>query len=357
MGLYRRLARSKKGMSTIFGGLFFIILLLMGFNLMLWGFIQMDAYNSVINTMQQRDQQAISENLVPQNVTTFGAGLGGSFKILVNNLGGTSVSIATVYITNIDQGGSTNCYGSSAPCIVNPAPSSTAYTLTGGNIQAGEVNHFISVGGISLNDTGTTQQVSTYRIVIATTRGRLFSLSYPFRGVSFFITNTGGNGQFVTNIGPLSIFFDYRSFNFTMGSQTQSQPAFCIPTGQSIVFWVKVANTASDTVTIRSNSAMQIQGYGVTGNGLVTTDFILNSTTLNPQNPIPYSDAQPTTLPPQPPSGPALSKVLKFGIGGASKDANYITFIGFYYIFRGQLQGETIPFIDFHASSSYPVGC
>ena len=58
MGLYRKLARSKKGMSTIFGGLFFIILLLMGFNLMLWGFIQMDAYNSVVNSMQQRDQQS-----------------------------------------------------------------------------------------------------------------------------------------------------------------------------------------------------------------------------------------------------------------------------------------------------------
>ena len=45
-------------MSAVFGGLFFIIILLMGFNVMLWGFIQYDSYNTVITTMAQRDQQA-----------------------------------------------------------------------------------------------------------------------------------------------------------------------------------------------------------------------------------------------------------------------------------------------------------
>jgi len=86
MGLYRRFARSKRGMATIFGGLFFIILILMGFNLMLWGFIQQDAYNSIVTNMNQRDQLAISENLIPQNPgavneTTSPPG----FNILVNN--------------------------------------------------------------------------------------------------------------------------------------------------------------------------------------------------------------------------------------------------------------------------------
>src|SRR5713226_7057462 len=100
MGLYRRFARSKKGMATIFGGLFFIILILMGFNLMLWGFIQQDAYNSIVTTMNQRDQQAISENLVPlapgaQNFTS------NSFNIPVDNLGGTTVTIVRIYITNL----------------------------------------------------------------------------------------------------------------------------------------------------------------------------------------------------------------------------------------------------------------
>src|SRR5213594_1524014 len=69
MTVYRRLARSKKGMSTIFGGLFFVIIILMGFNVMLWGFIQYDAYNHVITSMSQRDYQAASATLGPVNST------------------------------------------------------------------------------------------------------------------------------------------------------------------------------------------------------------------------------------------------------------------------------------------------
>src|SRR5260370_7293887 len=100
MAIYRRFIRSKKGMSNICGGLVFIILILMGFNLMLWGFIQYDNYNSSLFKMNQNDQLATSENLVPaspgaKNFTST------SFNIPVNNLGGTTVSIARIYITNV----------------------------------------------------------------------------------------------------------------------------------------------------------------------------------------------------------------------------------------------------------------
>jgi len=58
---YTRFVRAKKGMSTIFGALFFVILILMGFNLMLWNFAQFDAYNRVITTMGLSDQQRSAE--------------------------------------------------------------------------------------------------------------------------------------------------------------------------------------------------------------------------------------------------------------------------------------------------------
>src|SRR5690348_11932726 len=111
MTIYRRFVRAKKGMSTVFGGLFFVILILMGFNLMLWGFIQYDNYNTTLRSMNQNDQLAISENLVPtnpgaQNFTST------SFNIPVNNLGGTTVSISRIYITNVSPIGiSTHCTG------------------------------------------------------------------------------------------------------------------------------------------------------------------------------------------------------------------------------------------------------
>src|SRR2546427_7543327 len=74
--------------------------MLMGFNVMLWGFIQYDAYNHVITSMSQRDQQAVCENLIPVNATY---PTGGPLSIIVNNLGGSSVSIAAIYIWNTNR--------------------------------------------------------------------------------------------------------------------------------------------------------------------------------------------------------------------------------------------------------------
>ncbi len=114
MSDYRKIASSKKGMSTVFGGLFFVILILMGFNVMLWGFVQWDAYNRVIANMGQRDQQAISENIVPVNSTySIGSGI---FNVVVDNLGASSVSIVQIYISNSNTTG--NCQP--VPCASPP---------------------------------------------------------------------------------------------------------------------------------------------------------------------------------------------------------------------------------------------
>jgi hypothetical protein len=371
MRIYRRFLRAKKGMSTIFGGLFFVILILMGFNLMLWSFIQYDAYNTTLRSMNQSDQLTISENLVPtnpgaQNFTSI------SFNIPVNNLGGTTVSIARIYIMNISPTGGTKCTSlgvSGGACIVDSLGTQNCAgngvcSFSGGNIAAGEINHLIHVNGIAINDG------SGYKVILSSTRGRLFSFFYPWP-VS---QNNNPSGQFVTNIGPLSIYFNYRSFNFTQGSQNTSQPAFCVPQSTAMVFWVTIANNAQDSaVTLKSTSVIEFKGYGVTGGGLVTDDFIDNQTTISPGlGVIPYNDAQPTVLPIAPANGAATLTTIKFSAstpsgadaGSLPKSANYITFIGFYYAYRTDpvtgaplLQGETIPFIDLKVTSAYPGSC
>src|SRR2546427_3975071 len=282
MPIYRRFLRAKKGMSTVFGGLFFVILILMGFNLMLWSFIQYDAYNTTLRSMNQNDQLAISENLVPtnpgaQNFSSVG------FNIPVNNLGGTTVSVARIYITNISPTGSTNC--TSSPCIIDPSSpvnctGNGICLFTNGNIAAGEINHLIhvtmptSISGQTLNDG------SGYKVILSSTRGRLFSFFYPWP-VAFNTNNPGG--QFVTNIGPLSIYFDFKSFNFTQGSQTQSQSAFCVPSSTNMVLWVKVANTATDSgVTLQGSTMMQMQPYSANGFGQFVRTWIVSPTSINP---------------------------------------------------------------------------
>jgi hypothetical protein len=354
-------------MSTIFGGLFFVILILMGFNLMLWGFVQYDNYNTSTFKMSQNDQLASSENLVPTNPGAQNFSSTG-FNIPVNNLGGTTVSIARIYITNISPTGSTNC--NSSPCIIDASPGTVNCTgsgncfFTAGNIAAGEINHLIhvtmptSVSGQTVNDG------SGYKVILSSTRGRLFSFYYPWP-VSFNNNNPGG--QFVTNIGPLSIYFDFKSFNFTQGSQTQSQSAFCVPSSGNMVIWVKLANTATNGgVTLQGSTMMQMQPYSANGFGQFVRTWIVSPTSVNPATITAYNQGtNPYFLPPAPSNGPGPTTEVYFGgnsqggTGGVSlgRDDNWLTFIGFYYTYLGQPQGETIPFMDFKSTSGYPGTC
>ncbi len=340
-------------MSTIFGGLFFIILILMGFNLMLWSFIQYDAYNTVVNTMTQRDTQAAGENLVPTNpgATDFDIPAQ-SFNITVNNLG-IAVSIARIYIINISPTSSNQC--TSSPCIVDPLPASVNFR--NGNVQEGEINHKIKVTGILVNDG------SGYKVILASTRGRLFSFYYPWP-VS---APNNGQGVFVTNIGPLSIYFDFKSFNFTQGGQTSSTSAFCVPSSPNIVFWVKISNSATDsTVTLKKQTMMQMQPYGANGFGQFVRMWIVDPSTVNPNTVVGYNEVtNPYILPAADPSGPSAYTIVKFSAsseGGSNaqsmgRDDNWITFIGFYYVYKGLVQGQTIPFMDFRSTTGYPASC
>jgi hypothetical protein len=363
MGAYRRFIRAKRGMSTIFGGLFFIILMLMAFNLMLWSFIQYDNYNSTLFKMSQNDQLASSENLVPfnpgaQNFTSYG------FNIPVNNLGGTTVSIARIYITNISPTGGTQCTTSGAslgPCLIDsPATQNCAGNgncyFSNGNIAAGEINHLIHVTGLRIDDG------SGYRVILSSTRGRLYSFFFPWPVTPVNIGN--GQGQFVTNIGPLSIYFDFKSFNFTTGAQTQSNSAFCMPAGVTSVLWVKLANTATDSgVTLLGPTMMELQPYSANGFGQFVRTWIVSPTSVNPNSITAYnSNTNPYFLPAAGPNGPSGTTLVYFGGNGQggtggvglSNQDNWLTFIGFYYQYRGQPQGETIPFMDIRTTASYP---
>lgn len=363
MSLYRRFARSKKGMSTIFGGLFFVILILMGFNVMLWGFVQWDAYNRTIANMSQKDQQAVSENIVPVNATCDSScklGLG-TLNVWVNNLGGSSVQISTVYLASVNVTGICQ----PAPCITSPAGGT-------GNIPAGSTNFGIKVQGIAIGS-------NSYHIILASSRGRLFSLYYPWRFNSLIINNNGNGGNFVTNVGPLAIYFDSKSFNFTQGSSGQcsgvapfsSCAAFCMPNALS-VFYIRIANTGNATVTLLPQTAMQMQLYGSSNNGQTKQAFILDTSTVNPSTVTSYKTTNEYQLAAAGPNGPVPAgfAIVKFGASSEMSSSlftfpsngagNFLTFIGIYYLYNGQYQGETVPFMNFDnapTNGSYPYTC
>ncbi len=296
-------------------------------------------------------QQALSENLIvnqPGAVNFTAQG----FNITVTNLGAVSVNITQVTITNISPTGSTQC--SVSPCVLtgtsNPGISSQI-------VKATESGHMIKVNGLAVNDG------SGYKVALTSANGRAYGFYYPWP----LTPSSSGNPNFLANVGPLTIYLGFNSFNFTQGSQTQSQPGFCVPSATGLVFWVRVSNAATDSsVKLKSETMMQMQPYTANGFGALVRIWIDDPATVNPNNVIPYNETtNPYILPAANPNGPPVYATVKFsassqnGAGSAtmSQDNNWIIFIGFYYIYRGLSLGQTISFVDLKSTAGYPGSC
>ena len=307
---------------------------------------------AILQTKISQLQQALSENLMVNppgalNFTTQG------FNISVTNFGAVSVNITQVTITNISPTGSVQC-SINSPCILtgtsNPGISNQIVKTT-------ESGHVIKVNGLIINDG------SGYMVALTSANGRAYGFYYPWP----LAPQISGNRNFVANVGPLAIYLDFESFNFTQGSQTVSQPAFCVPSSNSLVFWVKASNTATDSsVKLRSPTMMQMQPYTANGLGAFVRIWIDDPSTLNPTNVIPYNETtNPYILPPANPNDPAVYTIFKFsatsqnGAGSVAmgQDNNWITFIGFYFIYKGLSQGQTIAFVDLKSTASWPGTC
>jgi hypothetical protein len=366
-------------MSTVFGGLFFVILILMAFNVMLWSFIQYNAYNQVVTSAGMRNQQAMSENLV-FNAPGASGFSGNNFNITVSNQGGVAVTLARIYVSNLSPTNSAQCQGA-ALCTINPPPSSMYFT--GGNIAEGQLNHVVTIHGITIGDG------SGYQVVLATTRGRQFSFYYPWP------VNAGGasnSNSTNTDHGALDVQFQYNSLNFTDYNQQQSSPAWTVPCcqnggGPNLVWWVKVINNALSPITISQYTSLYFVCYqdrfgSGQGNCQETDDtFVVDASTLNPNNLIAYDQVnRPYVLPAAGPNGPNGYTIMKFGSacpgnqhettdrngnlycasGGplTPQDVDYgtpyLVFMGFFYFENGYTVGQTISFVAIRACPTYP---
>jgi len=296
-------------------------------------------------------QQALSENLMvdqPGAVNFTAQG----FNITVTNLGGVSVNITQLTITNISPTGSTQC--SSSDCILT----NTSHPgISNQIVKTTESGHMIKVNGLAINDG------SGYKVALTSANGRSYGFYYPWP----LTPSINGNRSFLANVGPLMIYLDFHSFNFTQGSQAQSQSAFCVPSATNLVFWIRASNTATDSsVKLKSQTMMQMQPYTANGFGALVRIWLDDPATLNPSNVIPYNETtNPYIFPAANPNGPPVYATIKFsagsenGVGSASmsSDNNWIIFIGFYYVYRGLSLGQTIAFVDLKSTAGYPGSC
>jgi hypothetical protein len=343
-------------MSTVFGGLFFVILVLAGFNLMLWNFIQFDAYNHIVASMGTKDALARAENLV---VTAPGASgfAGTSFNITLSNQGGVTTTISRIYVQNLSPTNSLQCQGA-ALCILDPAPASPGFSNA--NIQVGERNHVVYVYGLTIKDG------SGYKVVLSTTRGNQFSFFYPWPANLFGGTNSN---QTNTAHGDLDVKFDINSFNFTRGTQTVSQPGYTVPYATNVIFWVKVVNNAIFPISLSQYTSLYFVCYQDrfgSGSGTCNeTDlnYVVDNQTLNPSNIIAYDQVnRPYVIPPATANGPSTPVIVHFGsfypAGTQPQDVDfptpYLVFMGFFYTVNGQIVGQTISFVAIRACATYP---
>ena len=370
MRFYTRFVRAKKGMSTIFGALFFVILILMGFNLMLWNFAQFDAYNRVITTMGLSDQQRSAEALTfnPPGIMNTGS----PFNFTVNNIGGVTSTIARIYVQNLAPlNVGSPCQGATG-CIADPNGSTT---FNNPNVKNGESFHLVKVTGIAIDNSG-------YRIIVATTRGNQFSFYFPWPS-----NLGGGSNSNSTNTahGALDVKFDLNSFNFTRGTQTIPQQGWTVPYSTNVIWWVKVVNNAVNPIVLSKYTSLYFVCYqdrfgAGAGTGTCTeTDltYVVDNRTMNPGTIYQYDDVnRPYILPAAGPNGPTGTTTVKFGSfcpGLQTFDSNgncvsgspsppqdvdfptpYLVFMGFFYKVNGVIVGQTISFVAIRACATYP---
>jgi hypothetical protein len=172
------------------GGVIILSLLLTALGTMVFVSQLNDQYQQSVNKMAQYDSQRSSEDLVfnyPGLMpVTSGAAVSGwgtcsstyiCYNMTVTNLGGVGVHIVGIYINSTGA-------GCESLCVLNPTSSITYFAFNQANsfLNAGEVNHALVLALPSGNNLPNTNPPFPYStILVATTRGNVFSFQWPFQ--------------------------------------------------------------------------------------------------------------------------------------------------------------------------------
>jgi len=157
--IMRRIPKSRRGISTIIGAAFFITIMLLAFNLMLWQMVQYDAYQKEQDKMVQRDTDRLAERLEVSDIF-FTTSTPPHITISARNTGGISINIIRIYfdtqpVTIVDKG-------------------SGGGRFAGGFLNVGESGTIdVDTQGTSLVSTG------SYTLTFVSERGNLFTSYYP----------------------------------------------------------------------------------------------------------------------------------------------------------------------------------
>ncbi len=277
----------RRGVSTIIGSLFFILILLIGFSMFTWEVSEFYDYNEVISEMTEFDTVRQSEHvsfeppIIDPNVTEVGPGI---YRItaLLKNHGGVDVNISRIYIRE-----------STGEMAVVERSNGGAEGFTNGYIPTGSVNHPVTITS-SLNPVNGTETLGhIYEIRVTTDRGRTFTSSYPYtlyeppseptaNGTDGTNASAPATYQEDVAVGPASL--NLRHWYWTAETNpSEKWPGWSIGRREGQVIWfVKLRNIGEQDVTILPESHLLLSDPVDTRR--TYREFILStdSTTANP---------------------------------------------------------------------------
>jgi hypothetical protein len=248
--MMRKLWFRRKAVSTMIGGIILLVVFIAALVFMITLSQQYDAYQTTAATMQQRQIDMYSENLLaafpgisngigaptpapPATPTKFEVDCGSgsrcnNYTLVLNNLG-ISTRITRIYISS-----DTIC----PSCVIDPSNSSlnpeapNRFLASDAMVNAGEPSHYVVFWLKATDDLSYCTKDSECRISIVTSRGRVFSFLWPFPTIS---GEGGGKGAGTgIYIGPLVITFQKALITYTT-STLRTPP---IPIGESTGYWV-----------------------------------------------------------------------------------------------------------------------
>src|SRR3972149_7332328 len=220
-------SKNRRGLSTVIGAIFSVVVFLAGFSFILWEVTQYDTHAQVINERNRLDQDKkneIIEILDPYIEDT-------ELSFSVTNKGSVTAHIVNIWITKYN--------GTTAILHTGPISNST-YINPGSTVMFTETPPSLD-------------PEKTYLIKVVTERGNVVTKMFE----PAVAPGTGGD----INAGPFVLIFSDTSFQHTSNNNpTVPQVAFEIDNDRTnILFWIKIQNQAGKAIRICNQSFFLVE--------------------------------------------------------------------------------------------------
>jgi hypothetical protein len=290
------------------GGIIVLGLFLTALAAMIFVSRQFDTYQSTVNTMQQKDIDRFSENLVAipsrdgiskGNLFSIPCpgGLCNNYTLRISNLG-IGAQIARIYI-NSSKSDQPSC----TYCVFDSAGSAQPmrFQVSDQYVNAGEISHNVTLwlpgnpgpNDITLPQTCYIKGVLTLcaganSISIITTRGRIFSFYWPFPATGPGSSGApGGQGATGLYIGPLVITFNQSLITYSTSSINPppvpnggKNGIWAVPTGNLIVY-VKIQTDRGTPTDVYLTAQSVLEMAQFNSPGVVRSFFVIAPITQN----------------------------------------------------------------------------